>query len=120
MICSPPAGRERGDQHRAGSGAGGLATTQTPGFQEELAGLTAIGLLREALRASAALPALIAAKRAAYGLATVDIVVEDRRELDRSRQMADVIAASPRLVQLASETLDEIVQAEAALDGSDE
>lgn len=95
-----------------------LQRLNTPGFQEELAGLTAVGLLREALRASTALPALIAAERAAYGLATVDIVVEDRRELERSRQMADIIAASPRLVQLATEALDEIVQAEAALDGS--
>jgi hypothetical protein len=94
-----------------------LQRLNTPGFQEELAGLSAIGLLREALRASTALPALIAAERAAYGLATVDVVVEDRRELERSRQIADVIAASPRLVELATAALDEMVQAEAALGG---
>jgi hypothetical protein len=88
-----------------------LTRMGTPEFEAELARTSALGLLREALRANAAVPSLILAERAAHGLSTAEIVVEERRaELERERAVADAIAADPRLVDLAVELLDGIAK----------
>lgn len=82
-----------------------------PKFRVEMQSATALTLLRESWRAGTILPGLIAAERQALGLSVTEIVVEDRREQERS--WADRIAANPRLVDLATEMLDEMVRMDA-------
>jgi hypothetical protein len=57
------------------------------------------------------LPALIAAERQTYGLATVEVVLDDRRaDVDRERAVADAICGSAHLTDLAVQLLDGIAK----------
>jgi hypothetical protein len=88
-----------------------LTRYSTLEFEQELAGMSAISLLRESLRANALLPALVLAERAAHGLVSpVEVVLDDRRELERRGALADAIAASPRATAMACDLLDEIAR----------
>lgn len=91
-----------------------LARYGSPGFEQELASLSGVGLLREALRANVALPGLIAAEREAHGLVSpLEIVVDDQR-LERERAWSDRALANPKVVDLLSDVLTEMANDDAS------
>jgi hypothetical protein len=90
-----------------------------PAFQAELDRLPGVSLLRECWRAASIVPGLIATERLALGLATLEVVLDDRRaELDRERAVADRIAADPALTSLAIQLLDGVARPPTPAEGS--
>jgi hypothetical protein len=85
-----------------------LNRLQDPNFQQELDKLSGLALMRENWRAAAVVPAIANMERLALGLSTTDVVIQDRRDLERERAWTDKALANPKAVDLLVSLLDEM------------